>query len=226
MHVLIVKNVPTEGPGTMADHFFARGIPSSAVEMSLGEAPPAPDTFTHLVVMGGPMAVYEMQLYPYLAREARLIELAIKAGKKVLGVCLGAQMIAHVLGGRVYAGPQKEIGWYDVAITHEGMQDPLMKELVVPGSATAQVLQWHGDTFDLPGGAVRLASSGLYSNQAFSYQDRVYALQFHIEVTPAIVAEWLAHEPGIDFATVRRDSERIYSAYRERATKFYDLFFR
>lgn len=226
MHVLVIKNVATEGPGTMADHFKARGISSSIVEMSLGQTPPPVDAFSHLLIMGGPMAVYEMQQYRYLADEARLIELAIKAGKKVLGVCLGAQMLAHVLGSRVYAGPRKEIGWHEVRVTPEGMKDPLMRELVVPGTSSAQVLQWHGDTFDLPAGAVRLASSDLYPNQAFNYQDRVYALQFHIEATPGIVSDWLAHEQGIDIAAVNRDSERIFSAYRERATRLYDLFYR
>ena len=226
MHVLVIKNVVSEGPGTMTDHFNARGISSSVVEMSLGQTPPPVDAFTHLLIMGGPMAVYEMHQYRYLADEARLIELAVQAGKKIMGVCLGAQMLAHVLGGRVYAGPQKEIGWYDVKLTSEALKDPLMKELAVPGTSTAQVLQWHGDTFDLPAGAVRLASSDLYPNQAFSYQDRVYALQFHIEVTPAIVKDWLSHEQGIDVAAIDRDSKRIYGAYRERATKFYDLFFR
>lgn len=225
MHVLIIKNVISEGPGTMADHFQARGISSSVVELSAGEPLPKLDAFTHLVVMGGPMAVYEMHRYAYLVNEAHLIDQAVKSGKHVLGVCLGAQMIAHVLGARVYPGMRKEIGWYDVSLTQGGMEDPLLARLAAPGKTTAPVFQWHGDTFDIPKGAVRLASSELFPNQAFRMHDRVYALQFHIEVTPDIVHAWLEQEKGVDSAAVDRDSERIYPAYRERATEFYDRFF-
>jgi len=226
MHVLVIKNVFSEGPGTMADHFQEQGISFSIVELSMGEPAPSLDAFTHLVIMGGPMAVYEMHRHAYLVNEALLIDRAIKAGKHVLGVCLGAQMIAHVLGARVYPGSRKEIGWYDVTLTAEGMTDPLVSQLALPGTTAGQVFQWHGDTFDIPLGAVRLASSELFPNQAFRMHDRVYALQFHIEVTPAIVRDWLVHEPGFDFEAISRDSERIYGAYRKRATKFYDLFFR
>jgi GMP synthase (glutamine-hydrolysing) len=226
MHVLIVKNVFSEGPGTIEEHLRAKGIPYSIIDMStVGEAPD-PDAFTHLLIMGGPMAVYEMHRYSYLINEALLIDRAIKADKRVLGVCLGAQMVAHVLGARVYPGQQKEIGWYEVALTGHGMGDPAMAALALPGRNAAQVFQWHGDTFDLPQGAVRLASSDLYPNQAFRYADRVYALQFHIEVTPGIVRDWLAPEKGIDFSAITGESEKIYNEYRERAGKFYGLFFR
>jgi GMP synthase (glutamine-hydrolysing) len=157
--------------------------------------------------------------------EAKLISEAVRSNKHILGVCLGAQMLAHVLGARVYPGGQKEIGWYDVELTPEGMQDPHLAALAVPDTNTAQVFQWHGETFDLPSGAVRLASSELFPNQAFRYSDRVYAFQFHIEVTPRIVHDWLAFEKGVDFPSIASKSERIYPAYRERAARFYHGFF-
>ncbi len=226
MNVLIIKNVFSEGPGTIEDHLRAASASYSVIDLSVGDAVPALDPFTHLVIMGGPMAVYEMHRYPYLVNEALLINEAIKANKHVLGVCLGAQMLAHVLGARVYPGQKKEIGWYDVALTPDGMRDPLLSMLALPSKNAAQVFQWHGDTFDLPPGAVRLAFSDLFPNQAFRYNDRVYALQFHIEVTPVIVHNWLAAEKGVDFAAIAADSERIYGAYRERAEKFYGLFFK
>ncbi|HEX9021801.1 MAG TPA: type 1 glutamine amidotransferase [Nitrospirota bacterium] len=225
MNVLIIKNIFSEGPGTMGDHLRKEGIPHSVVELGAGEPAPGIDAFTHILVMGGPMAVYEMDQYPYLKNEARFIETAVKANKCVLGVCLGAQMLAHVLGARVYPGGTKEIGWYEVALTDGGMNDPLMSALALPGKNAAQVFQWHGDTFDLPADAVRLASSDIYPNQAFRYGDRAYALQFHIEVTPAIVSDWLKHEKGIDFARITSESKRIYGAYRDRAMRFYEGFF-
>ncbi len=226
MKVLVVKNIAAEGPGTIGDHLRENGIPFSVIDLQKGEQTPAMTDFTHLVVMGGPMAVYEMNQHPFLKAEAKLIELAITAGKSVLGVCLGAQMLAHVLGARVYAGGKKEIGWDDVSITPEGMQDPLMASLAVDGTSTARVFQWHGDTFDLPAGSVRLASSGIYPNQAFRYADRVYALQFHIEVTPVIVFDGLKDEKGININAVDSESKRVYDPYRQRAANFYRGFFR
>lgn len=225
MHVLIIKNVFSEGPGTIEEHLRARSIPFSLIDLSIGDTAPELETFTHLVVMGGPMAVYEMYKHAFLVNEALLLDRAIRAGKPVLGICLGAQMLAHVLGARVYPGKKKEIGWYEVALTPDGMNDPALSTLAVPGRNAAQVFQWHGDTFDLPRGAVRLASSELYPNQAFRSGDRVYALQFHIEVTPGIVRDWLALEKGVDLARITADSESTYAAYRERAANFYSKFF-
>lgn len=226
MNVLIIKNIFSEGPGTIEDHLRQQAIPYRILELHGGESLPPVGSFTHLVVLGGPMAVYEMQQYPYLVREAALIEEAIKGGKHVLGICLGAQMLAHVLGARVFAGGKKEIGWYEVAITDEGLKDPFLSELSVGGKAAARVFQWHGDTFDLPSGAVRLASSEIYPNQAFRFSDRVYALQFHVEVTPRIVGEWLANEKSIDVAAVNAESYRVFAPYLKRANNAYRKFFR
>jgi len=223
--VLIVKNVAAEGPGTIEDHLRAANIPFTLIDLEQGQTLPDLQAYSHLVIMGGPMAVYEMDRTSYLRGEARLIEKAINANKHVLGVCLGAQMLAHVLGARVYPGHTKEIGWYEVTLTEEGMHDSCMAALAVPGRRAAQVFQWHGDTFDLPAGAARLASSELYPNQAFRYGDRVYALQFHIEVTPGIVHGWLKNEKGIDFPLIDTRSKEIYGPYLARAGGFYRRFF-
>ncbi len=226
MNVLIIKNIAAEGPGTIEDHLRSQGLSFTVIDLQRGDLLPEPGSFTHLVIMGGPMAVYEMQLHPQLKNEALLIERAIKAGKRVLGVCLGAQMVAHVLGARVYAGGHQEIGWYEVELTDAALQDTAMASLALPGRRAAEVFQWHGDTFDLPAGAVRLASSSLYPNQAFKFSDRVYALQFHIEVTPSIVHGWLEHEKGVDLSAVNERSNRIYPAYNSRAQGFYSAFFK
>ena len=223
--ILIAKNISSEGPGTIEDYLRDRHLPYAVIDLNKGGAVPALDQFTHLVVMGGPMAVYEMHVHPYLKKEATLIEQAIKADKHVLGVCLGAQMLAHALGAKVYPGGHKEIGWYEVSLTDEGMKDPAMAGLSVGNRPVAQVFQWHGDTFDLPAGAVRLASSELYPNQAFRYSDRVYALQFHIEVTPAIVRGWLKDEKGIDLNAITARSDTLFAPYLERAKNFYGRFF-
>lgn len=223
--VLVIKNVSVEGPGTIEDHLRTGNIPCTTIELEQGQPLPEIQSFSHIVILGGPMAVYEMDRTPYLKEEAALIEKAVKAGKHVLGVCLGAQMLAHVLGARVYPGGAKEIGWYDVTLTEEGMRDGCMAELGVEGGKTAQVFQWHGDTFDLPAGAVRLASSDLYPNQAFRYGDHAYALQFHIEVTPGIVTGWLRSEKGVDFPVIDKRSQEIYGPYRIRAEGFYRRFF-
>lgn len=226
MNVLILKNIATEGPGTIEDYLRAKQVPYRVVDLSSGQTPPDLSGFSHLVVMGGPMAVYEMDRHPYLDHEARLIGKAIASGKHVLGVCLGAQLVAHALGAKVYPGGKKEVGWYQVSVSPEGLKDRCMSQLVRDGGQGADVFQWHGDTFDLPQGAVRLASSELFPNQAFRYSDRVYALQFHIEVTPHIVTDWLKNEEGIALAAVEADSARVFDGYRLRAGNFYDQFFR
>jgi len=225
VNALIIKNISAEGPGTIEHHLQQRSIPYEIVDLHRGDSAPALERFSHVVILGGPMAVYEMQLHPFLSREAALIDQALRLDRKVLGVCLGAQMLAHVLGAKVYPGGRKEVGWHDVSLTADGMGDPCMAKLSVARKNIAQVFQWHGDTFDLPQDAVRLASSEIYLNQAFRYSQGVYALQFHIEVTPEIVRKWLTHEQGIDRAVVDADSTRIYPVYRERAERFYRSFF-
>ncbi len=223
--VLIIKNIPAEGPGTIEDCLKQKGMPYRILEFSKGEEPADTGEYTHLIVMGGPMAVYEMNEYPYLRKETELITSFIESGKAVFGVCLGAQMIAHALGARVYPGGTREIGWYRVDITPQGMEDPAFSNLSVESAPVAEVFQWHGDTFDLPRDAVRIASSDVYPNQAFRYGGNVYALQFHIEVTPAVIREWFEDEEGVDLNTMLRETERIYPEYYRRAMRFYEKFF-
>lgn len=226
MKALIVKNIPMEGPGTIEDYLRGKRISYRVAEFSKGDRPATVDDYTHLVIMGGPMAIYEMDRYPYLKDEAKLIEDFVKKGRAVLGVCLGAQMLAHVLGARVYPGDVKEIGWFKVELTEEGLKDPAIKELEIDGSGKAEVFQWHGDTFDLPEGGKRIASSEAYPNQAFVYNKNVYALQFHIEVTPEIIGQWFEHDEDIARALeMVRHAEEIFKDYLKRAEGFYRNFF-
>jgi GMP synthase (glutamine-hydrolysing) len=139
------------------------------------------------VVLGGPMSVYEDHRFHHLMTEMKLIEDAMQRNLPVLGICLGAQLIAKTLGADVYRNQQKEIGWYDLHTTRKAAQGSILKSL----GRTEKVFQWHGDTFDIPTGAVHLAASPLCVNQAFRYGDKVYGLQFHLEVDEAMILRWL-----------------------------------
>lgn len=226
MSILIVKNTAMEGPGTIEEFLKAQGKAYSILEMYDCHAE-VPDirNHSHLVVMGGPMAVYEAAEHTYPSLELAMIRAFIKSKKPVLGICLGAQLIAHAVGADVYAGNTQEVGWDRVDITPEGMKDPVFANIAADGKPVADVFQWHGDTFDLPKNSVRLASSSVYENQAFRYSDTVYGLQFHIEVTPQIIRGWFADEKGDKIDAMISESERIYPEYRKRAEKFYEKFF-
>lgn len=227
MSVLILKNIAAEGPGTIGDFLLKQGIPFRVVELE-SEGLPDAEGFDALVMMGGPMSVNEEDIYPHLKKEFDLTREFIGKGKKVFGVCLGAQIMAKALGAKVYVGPQKEIGWCDIELTDEGVNDPFMRKLLSDQQAgtpaKAKVFQWHGETFDIPAGAVRIASSGIYPNQAFKYGSNAYAFQFHIEVRKEMIYEWLKDEP-VDMNIIRQQTESLYEDYLQRAMNFYEGFF-
>jgi GMP synthase (glutamine-hydrolysing) len=163
-----------------------------------------------LIVLGGPIGVYETDAYPFLKAEIALLEYRLSRNLPTLGICLGAQLMAKALGSRVFAGPVKEIGWGRVELTKDGMASCLAA-LDAPEAA---VLHWHGDTFDLPTGAVRLASNQNYENQAFAHGPNALALQFHLEADPRQLEEWYvghAAELGaakISVANLRADTRQ------------------
>ncbi|MBI5213038.1 MAG: type 1 glutamine amidotransferase [Nitrospirae bacterium] len=228
MSVLICKNIETEGPGTIGNFLESKGISYRIVELSKGEYIPDAD-FDALVMMGGPMSVNEDDTYPYIKKEEKLVRTFIADGKSVLGVCLGAQIMAKALGCRVYKGKEQEIGWHDIELTPDGIKDPLMIKLAAHPHVgdiwkRFKVFHWHGETFDIPEGAVRLAGSELYRNQAFSYGSKAYAFQFHIEVTKEMVYDWLKDEE-IDHQRLKTETEKFYEVYHGRAYNFYNAFF-
>ncbi len=192
--VLVLRHVPHEGLGTLGPALRSSNISFRYLDIARGRPTlPSVSNLNGLIVMGGPMGVYEKRRYPFLHREIAFIKKVIAARKPALGICLGAQLIAHALKAAVHPNPRKEIGWFSLHRTPAGRSDPLFRHF----RKVETVFQWHGDTFDLPRGAALLATSPLCRNQAFRFRDNVVGLQFHVEVDATLVREWLS-QPGAD----------------------------
>ena len=189
---LLVQHVAFEGPGAIAQAVAEAGGALTVLRMDRGDLLPLPAVFAEvagLVVMGGPMSVHDD--LAWLAEERALLRRAVEAGLPVLGVCLGAQQLAAALGAPVLEGPAPEYGVGEVHLTTAAISDPVLG----PAPTPLPCVHWHGDTFGLPEGAVRLAGNAAYENQAFRFGDRAYGLQFHVEVTASLVAHWGPHLP-------------------------------
>jgi GMP synthase-like glutamine amidotransferase len=181
MIISVLQHAAFEGPGEIGVWAGKHGHTMQVCHLYRGDALPALDAFDLLLVMGGEMNIYEYRVYPWLKPERELIQAALGAGKRVIGICLGAQLIADALGARVAQNPEYEIGWLPVAFGAEGQKlFPALPE-------TATVLHWHGDAFDLPKGATRLASSVGCPEQGYAIPGKCLGLQFHLEVDPALV---------------------------------------
>lgn len=177
---LIIRNVVTEGPGILGQVLSDAGVAFRTIDAFGSEPVPRdPDGLGGLVVLGGPMGVYEAARHPALVPQQRLISAAVAAGLPVLGICLGAQLMASAFGARVFRGHGKEIGWSPLELTEAGAADPVL----APLAGAPAVFHLHGDTFDLPADATHLARSSLYPVQAFRIGPRAYGLQFHLEFT-------------------------------------------
>jgi GMP synthase-like glutamine amidotransferase len=184
VRVIAFRHVPFEGAGRLESALVERGVRIEYADL-YHPAAPEPD-FTSadgLVVLGGPMSMNDN--LEWLRREQRLVERAMAGGMPVLGICLGSQMLAQSLGARVYRNPKKEIGWFEIHFASGARGDRLFSELNQPET----VFHWHGETFDLPAGAELLAWSDACRHQAFR-AGTVYGLQFHLEVTPEMIADW------------------------------------
>jgi len=189
MHIHILQHVGFENPGSIVVWAKEKQFPLSFTRFSRGESLPKPGSFDLLVVMGGPMSIFDEAEYPWIKEEKLFIKKAISSGKKVLGICLGAQFIADALGAKVFPNHDKEIGWFNLQKAGE-TKHPLLDEFP---ETTLPAFHWHGDTFETPKGAIRLFESEATKNQAFIFENRIVALQFHWEVKPENVELLLQH---------------------------------
>jgi GMP synthase-like glutamine amidotransferase len=192
MHLHILQHVAFEGPGAIANWAEQRGHTQSVTHLYRPDAAlPAAGSFDWLIVLGGPMNIYQEELYGWLRAEKALLRDALQGNATVLGICLGAQLLADALGAPVTANACREIGWFPLQATPQAAQSPL-RALPPDG----KVLHWHGDTFVLPPGAVALAASAACANQAFWWQQRALGLQFHLETTRAGLSRLIEHCAG------------------------------
>lgn len=192
--LMVLQHADCEPPGAYEDELLQQGIPIERILVDRCSELPDWRAYAGIVAMGGAMGAYDDSLYPWLGPEKRLIAEAVRAGKPYWGVCLGAQLLAASLGARVVPGPQPELGVLPVELSTGAAGDPVF----AAAPRTFATLQWHGDTYELPAGAVQLARSRLFEQQAFVFAN-AYALQFHLEVSYELGAEWMqipayAHE--------------------------------
>ena len=189
MHIHYLQHVPFEDTGCIEQFLRDRDHKVTATRFFLAETLPAPNAIDGLIILGGPMSINDVEDHPWLAAEKTFIGDVIDAGKWVLGICLGAQMIADVLGARVYKAGHKEIGWFDIYRSEEAAQ--VGSNDILPQSI--KTFHWHGDTFDLPAGAILLATSKACQNQGFIFNKRVVGLQFHLEVTTQAIEAMISN---------------------------------
>lgn len=219
---LAIRHVPFEDLGSFASTLRERGFAVAYRDAGLDDLG-ARDLLEAdlLIVLGGPIGVYEARDYPFLKGEIAMVERRLKGGRPVLGLCLGAQIMAKALGARVYPGKRKELGWSPLELTDAGRKSALAE--LGPRIA---VLHWHGDSFDLPRGAELLASTRLYANQAFAWRHHALGLQFHIEATVRGLERWfvghaleIASTRGVDLGQLRRETRRLGPRLEDRGPR-------
>mgnify|MGYP006293372169 CR=1 FL=1 len=184
-----LEHVPYEGPGCIKEWIKKGGHSLTFTRFFLEDELPEITNFDWLIVMGGPMSIHDENEHPWLKKEKHFLKKAISEDKTVIGICLGAQLIADALGARVFPNPEKEIGWFDVFLTKTGKETPIFQR----SPAKNLVFHWHGETFDIPEKAIHLFRSEACTNQGFIFNEKVLALQFHFEVTLGDIQKMVYH---------------------------------
>ena len=222
--VLFIQHGDVDKPGLLADALAAEGGELVIWHPYIGDKIPADLVgYDALALGGGGQSAYQVAEFPYLEEECELVRKAILADKPVLGLCLGAQLIAKALGAEVYQAQQKELGFFPVTMSASAVSDRLLSAWPSQISPT----HWHGDVFDLPGGAECMASSALTTNQAFRYGRATYAFQFHLEMTPALFEELVDDAAGdlialgVDLVTLKKEAFRVLPSLRDTALEFF-----
>ena len=226
-NAVVIRHVPFEDLGTLGEVLAEQGWDVRYLEAGLdGLDQRLAQDADLLVILGGPIGVYEEDAYPFIATELAILEQRLRADRPTLGICLGSQLMARALGARVYPGGNgKEIGWAPIRLTEAGSASPL----ALLGPQHTHVLHWHGDTFELPEGAQLLAGSERYPHQAFSYGARSLALQFHPEVTRSGMERWfighcheIAHTPGLSVPQLREDTRQFGERLEIQGWRFFE----
>lgn len=229
MKVLILQHEGCAHPGLLNAHLREAGMEQTTVKLYHHEPIPDPGDYDALVVLGGSMGVYQEREYPFLVEEDKAIKRALEKGVPILSMGLGGQLLAKALGAPVTRNFTREIGFYSVSLAEAGARDKLFSGC----GRWLTIFQWHGDTFAIPQGAVKLASSSTCENQAFRYGPNAYALQFHLQVTPAMIATW-AEEYRVELAAMGgganvplmvQEAYRRDEAMREQSRQLFSNFF-
>lgn len=229
MNVLVIRNLPFPSKSTVETFLINKNIPHTLIQPLQGDNIPDTRPYDTLVILGGLMGAYEGDQYSFINEEIKLAKDFILSEKKTLGLCLGAQIMASSLGAKVYKGNNKEIGWCNLKIEDHILYDDRIKLISKDTKTEKQekvmkVLNWHGDTFDLPDNVELLGSTNQYKHQGFKYKDNAYALQFHLEVTEEMINDWIK-ATKIDPTIIKKETQTYLTEFQERANAFYKSFF-
>lgn len=216
--ILFIKNIGIEGPETIGDFFQQKGFSVQTLDLQQGDRLPGGlDGLRAVVVLGGPMNVYEEEKYPFLRDEDVFIKKVVAAGMPFLGICLGGQLLAKACGAKVTKNPIRELGFSEIRLTMEGKKDPLFKN--VPERLT--IYQWHEDTFAIPGTGHWLAKSPACAHQAFRVGTSAYGLQFHVEITEKSIRDWTNAYLSADNTTHQIIRQQMLASYGKLKESFH-----